>query len=540
MIFRTSGCRSRRLATGLTAALATALIGTTALTAPPTTGAASDFRPVAAVTGPQPGTFTGYAFDTCTAPSSAQMQAWLQSPYRAVGVYIGGVNRACGQPNLTREWVAAQLAAGWRIIPLYVGLQAPCAPNFSRRIDPSLAEAQGRAEADDAATQARNLGLARDSVLIVDIEAYPTPDPVCTDAVNRYVSAWSARVHDNGFLSGYYSSLSSGVADQVAAYPRVDHVRPDYLDFAKWDGVATVDDPAIPAGYWAPKRRMKQYRGDHDETWGGVTINIDSNYVDFATLPTTSTGDFTGNGWSDLLYVDGLTGQLRVRAGNGTSLNVPVSLSGGWKGMDAVVRPGNFDRAGGEDVIAREAATGNLWLYPGTGSGGLASRIRIGTGWTGLREITPIGDHNRDGYPDLLAVSSAGALYLYPGRGTAFGSRIVLAASGWGAMDELTGGPDLDGDGQVDLIARKKSTGELYRYPVSTAGKLGSPVRVGSGFAGKRDLVRVGDFDRDGRADLMALDARTGTLDRYSWSGSGWSAPVRVGNRWTTVQRPLL
>ena len=36
-----------------------------------------------------------------------------------------------------------------------------------------------------------------------------------------------------------------------------------------------------------------------------------------------------------------------------------------------------------------------------------------------MREITPVGDLNGDGYPDLLAVqTSTGYLYLYPGRGT--------------------------------------------------------------------------------------------------------------------------
>ena len=25
---------------------------------------------------------------------------------------------------------------------------------------------------------------------------------------------------------------------------------------------------------------MKQYLGGHNETWGGVTINIDSNFID--------------------------------------------------------------------------------------------------------------------------------------------------------------------------------------------------------------------------------------------------------------------
>ena len=69
--------------------------------------------------------FTGLGFDACTAPSSKTMAAWGASPYRAVGVYIGGVNRACSQPNLTASWVSAQTVAGWHLIPTYVGLQAP-------------------------------------------------------------------------------------------------------------------------------------------------------------------------------------------------------------------------------------------------------------------------------------------------------------------------------------------------------------------------------------------------------------------------------
>ena len=45
---------------------------------------------------------TGYAFDACTAPPLATMQAWkIASPYKGVGVYIGGVSRSCAQPNLT-------------------------------------------------------------------------------------------------------------------------------------------------------------------------------------------------------------------------------------------------------------------------------------------------------------------------------------------------------------------------------------------------------------------------------------------------------
>ena len=54
--------------------------------------------------------FSGYAFDACSAPAVSTLQAWQASPYRGVGIYIGGVNRACKQPNLTTTWVQATTA----------------------------------------------------------------------------------------------------------------------------------------------------------------------------------------------------------------------------------------------------------------------------------------------------------------------------------------------------------------------------------------------------------------------------------------------
>ena len=53
--------------------------------------------------------YQGLGFDTCTAPSAAAMNAWrAHSPYRAIGVYIGGSDEACAQPNLTSSWLTNQ------------------------------------------------------------------------------------------------------------------------------------------------------------------------------------------------------------------------------------------------------------------------------------------------------------------------------------------------------------------------------------------------------------------------------------------------
>lgn len=229
-----------------------------------------------------PGSYTGEGFDACAAPSQDAMTAWLESPYRTVGVYMGGISRACDQPNLTADWLQAQADAGWHFIPIYVGLQASCNdyPN-EMSSDPATARSQGAAEADDAVAQAEALGMPAGSVIYNDMEAYDNTDSTCSTAVLSYLAGWTDRLHELSYFSGVYSSASSGVADLSANYDNPDYTRPDHIWFALWNDAHDVD----PGGYfgddqWASQQRIHQYSGGHDETYGGVTINIDGDYLD--------------------------------------------------------------------------------------------------------------------------------------------------------------------------------------------------------------------------------------------------------------------
>jgi hypothetical protein len=501
--------------------------------APPSAGAAV-VPPIAAATlAAAPGTFTGRGFDACTAPTSGRMQAWLTgSPYRAVGIYFGGNNRACLQPELTPTWVTQQQAAGWHLIPVYLGLQAPCTTsNKKNLIDPVAASAQGRTQAEDAALQAETLGLGRDSALIFDMEAYDPNDNACTAVVTTFIDSWTRRLHELGYLSGFYSSMTSGVRDQVAAYPRVSYAHPDYLDFAKWDGVATVNDAAIPGTYWAPYRRIKQYRGGHDETYGGVTINIDNDYLYVGMPPATPFGDRDGSGWSDVLALESVTGNLYLYPGNGTGLGARSQVGSGLGGMNALARHGDVTGDLYEDLWAREASTGYLWRYPGTANGGLGTRTRHGAGWNSMREIAAIGDLTGDGRNDLVAVeTSTGRMYRYTGPDLT--SRVALG-SGWNSMDELVGIGEFNRDGQSDVIAREKSTGYLYLYPGS-GGAFPTRSRISAiNWNGLRDISAVGDFNRDGYVDMVAVLTSTSRIYRYLGNGSGFASGVGVSSGWS-------
>jgi hypothetical protein len=480
---------------------------------------------------PAPGAYTGEGFDACTAPSSATMDAWLASPYRAVGIYFGGSNRACSQPQLTADWVTHQQSQGWHLLPVYLGLQAPCTTSTKKyRIDPAQAAAQGRSEADAAVSAAAALGLPRQSTLTFDMEAYATDDVACTTAVRTFLGAWTSRLHDHGYLSGAYGSLGSTVRDLVDDYRSTSRPHPDYLWFARYDGVAGIDNAAIPSGYWPPHRRTHQYLGGHDETHGGVTLNIDDDYVDVRPLTLPRFNDFTGNGWTDLLARDTSTGNIYLYPGNGTNLEARTRIATGWTSFGWITRFGDFTGDGKDDVIARDWSTGYLWLYPGTGSG-LGPRTRLATGWKAKREITAVGDLDGDGHADLVAAdTSTGYLYFYPGKGNALGSRVSLGP-GWGAMSELTGIGDLSGDGKPDLLARNTASGTLYLYPSKGVG-FASRISLGTGWSGRRSLVGVGNFDRAGYGDLMAVDSSSGNLYLYPGKKAGLQPRIKLSSGW--------
>lgn len=252
------------------------------IVAPPVVARAEPATTVAYPVGATATRYTGLAFDTCTAPSLAQMTAWQASPYRGLGIYIGGPNRTCAQPQLTASWVKAVTARGWRLIPIYMGRQAPCTfrPN-AVEISPSSADAQGVASARDAITRAKALGIWGGSAIYGDMEHYLATDTGCRTAVLRYLSGWTRELHRQGYLSAVYAHLNSGAQHLTQSYTSSAYARPDALWIARWDGNSALTNWAgIPNNRWAVHQRAKQYRGDHNETHGGVTLNIDSDRFD--------------------------------------------------------------------------------------------------------------------------------------------------------------------------------------------------------------------------------------------------------------------
>jgi len=243
-------------------------------------------------------------FDKCTAATSSQMQTWkTYSPYKDANIYFGGSARACAQPNLTSSWVSTVFSQGWRLIPTWVGPQAPCS-SYGTRIsyDAATARTQGLNEASAAVSAAQALGLGSSTPLYYDMENYNETDAACNTAVRAFVNAWVERVKGSGYIAGVYGNAYDAQKDMTSA---VISRPPDAVWIASWvcGGGTTSCNwtptvwgiPGLSDSYWASNQRIRQYWGDHNETFGGVPFTIDSNY---ANAPVASSGGSTGGSFT--------------------------------------------------------------------------------------------------------------------------------------------------------------------------------------------------------------------------------------------------
>jgi hypothetical protein len=214
-------------------------------------------------------------------------------------------------------------------------------------------------------------------------------------------------------------------------------------------------------------------------------------------------------------------GALLLYPGNGQGnfIGGATQIGAGWQGRDMIRHAQDFDRNGTRDVIARDPRTGDLWLYKGNGSGGFSGQTVNGAGWNVFTEIVAPGDFSGDGNPDLLAVRSSGAMNIYPGNGTGgFGTSYPQIGAGWQTRDQIISVGDWDGDGRNDVVAREKSNGNLWLYSGNGTGGFASQRVIGSGWGTFNAIFGPGDWNGDGANDIIA---RRTNGDLYLYPGNG-------------------
>ena len=498
--------------------------------------------------------FRGKGFDTCTAPSEAAMAAWRsRSPYRAIGVYIGGSDMACAQPNLSSSWLSAEAAAGWHFIPMYVGPQAA----FGELRKSSSSQAS--AAATDAVSQARRLGIGPKMPIYYDMEAYL---PGERGRALRFLSEWTTKLHTLGYSSGVYSSSASGINDLAREFGRGKYRMPDVIFDALWNGRADTQDSVYGHGQWANHHRLHQYRANLLRTYGGVPLDIDRDYLDVnvsasapkpspsptptptATQPSASPSPAPSassspsptpspspahpgwtpgssqavtlaNGTVDVFY-QGRDGALwSVSQLPGKAWGHPVSLGGKLTTQPSAVAVGD----GGVRVFY-QGSDGHLWQVRSTPAGWSQPWALT---WMGKLASRPLAVADPDGVIDVFWKNPAGGQL-------SFGEH--QQGLGWSNAQQLGGrlasypSPVLSADGALRVFW-KNPAGALWEMVRGPDGLWGAPESLGMKRLGTRPQAIS---QPDGRVEVYWLNPRKTAIETAALTTHGrWRGPVKLG-----------
>lgn len=189
------------------------------------------------------------------------------------------------------------------------------------------------------------------------------------------------------------------------------------------------------------------------------------------------------------------------------------------------VNKGDFNNDGIPDLVIANSfnAFGNnsISVYLGRGDGTFAPPINTSTGQAAT-DIA-LGDFNRDGKLDVAIMGFGNALQIMLGKGDGTfkpPENIVMEAQAVSLA-----AADFNGDGKLDLaVAIAASPGptsvvneiEILAGDGARHFALTNTLQLGQGLSSFVTKVRVGDFNRDGKADIAVLE-----LQAAVWFGNG-------------------
>jgi hypothetical protein len=194
---------------------------------------------------------------------------------------------------------------------------------------------------------------------------------------------------------------------------------------------------------------------------------------------------------------------------------------------------GDLDLTSSDCTTAGSRIHNDIYWYENDGRGSFTRHTLVHEDRPGRFERHQLGDINGDGRPDLTTVDNFHGNVTWfenpgdPRSGRPWARHPITEGGLLGAYDVALG--DFDGDGRLDVVASSWRLGNQFawfRNPgPGSAGEWAMHV-IDSNQAETR-AVQVADFNRDGRPDVLGAVSAAGIVLWYENSGHPASGPWR-------------
>jgi hypothetical protein len=259
--------------------------------------------------------------------------------------------------------------------------------------------------------------------------------------------------------------------------------------------------------------------------------NIERLAFDDVTVPSglpSAPDDFNGDSKSDLLFVNNTNHGLAIWQMDGTQITAnpqigTINAAAGWHYTGI----GDFNGDGKTDLLFLNDATHGVaeWQMDGTQvtASPQVGTINAAAGWS----YADSGDFNGDGKTDLLflnSITNGVAIWQMNGTQVAANPQVGTITSGWHYADK----GDFNGDGKTDLLMLNDTTHGVAIWQMDGTQLTANPQIGTINAAAGWHFTDVGDFNGDGKSDLLFLNDSTHGVAIWQMDGAQVTANPQV------------
>ena len=239
----------------------------------------------------------------------------------------------------------------------------------------------------------------------------------------------------------------------------------------------------------------------------------------------TGGGDFNGDGRSDVLWQNTASGGVYLWTMNGFNV-IGAGFVGAttqdltWK----VITSGDFNGDGRSDILWQNTSSGGVYLWTMNGFSIIGAGFVGATTQSSAWKVIMSGDINGDGNSDIIWQNTAtGGVYAWEMGGNGFSiiGAGFLGATTQDATWKVVAMGDINGDGNSDVIWQNTSSGGVYAWTmngfnITGAGFLGATTQLSSW-----KVIGTEDINGDNRSDIIWQNTSSGGV--YAWEMSGFN-----------------
>jgi V8-like Glu-specific endopeptidase len=229
-----------------------------------------------------------------------------------------------------------------------------------------------------------------------------------------------------------------------------------------------------------------------------------------ATTGARSLTDFTADNKADIAtFTRGSAGDVFVAGSDGTKFNGTSSL---WNDRFSVGTEiplsGDFNGDGKADVVTfTRGSNADVYVALSDGTKFNGDSLMWNDFFAANTETPAVGDFNGDGKDDIatFTLGTTGDVYVALSDGTKFGASTLWHGDfGFGAEQPYVG--DFNGDGKDDIaVFTRGSGGDVYVALSDGTKFVGNGVKWHDNFAFNNELPAIGDFNGDGKDDIATF-----------------------------------